>query len=212
MTRPPNISKLTDALHRLFVQSEHPDVLRILENWPETALPIRAQPAQGFPVVAYIVQALSNAPNETTPLVCALAQEAELLSWNQTYKKEDLGEEFLALYGWTTMFGSKGYIESAHLLSGSLLLGPGIEYPVHKHSPEEIYVVLSGEASWKIGEADWQVKPAGTIIHNPPWQLHGMRTDRGQPLLVAYLWNAGEVEKSQILGKHAVLRPERKSL
>lgn len=200
MTDQPDVAKLTDALHRLFLRRDHPALARFMEIWPKDPAPRVRQPARDLPVTAFLPEAIRNAPAETARILRDLAEEAAQLGWNQTYQPEDLGEFFLSRYGWTTMFGAGGYVESDVLLSGFLLLGPDLEYPVHRHSPEEVYIVLSGEASWKIGEADWQVKPAGTLIHNPPWQLHGMRTDRGQPLVLAYLFNAGEVEKSQIVG------------
>ncbi len=82
------------------------------------------------------------------------------------------------------------------MISGFLFLGPDVEYPFHKHSVEEIYLVISGAASWKLGDEDWTELEPGAVVHNPPWRPHGMRTDRDQPLLLAYLWRAGAVEKS----------------
>ncbi len=196
----PDIAPLVEGLHRLFQKSGHKAVARILENWPERGRADRAVPPRDLPVTAFLPEALGNAPKDTAPLVRELTGRAPHLHWRQTYSEDDLGADFLRLYGWTTMFGPDGYVDSDRLLSGFLFLGPGVEYPVHRHSAEEAYLVLSGEASWNIAGAGWQRRPAGTIVHNPPWQLHGMRTDRGQPLLIGYLWNAGTIEKSQIMG------------
>ncbi len=146
----------------------------------------------------WVGQAAANAPQATKGLVNALAAVSDALHWQQTYSKDDMGQRFLDRYGWFMLVGPNAPVMSGALLSGVLLLGPDVEYPVHKHAAEEIYVTLSGNASWKIGEADWHLKAAGSIIHNPPWQAHAMRTDQGEPLLVAFLWDAGRLEKSKL--------------
>lgn len=200
MRQSPGIAPLAHGLHRLFHRSGHKAVARILENWPERDRADRAVPPRDLPVTAFLPEALGNAPEDTAPLVRDLVRRAPLLHWRQTYSEDDLGADFLRRYGWTELVGPAGYVDSDRLLSGFLFLGPGVEYPVHRHSAEEAYLVLSGAASWNIAGDGWQPRPAGTVVHNPPWQLHGMRTDRGQPLLIAYLWNAGVIEKSQIPG------------
>lgn len=199
MNTSPNISALVEGIRRLFVRSEHQAVTRIMQNWPGTLCSSTKPLPRNLPVTQFLQEAKRNAPKETASLVHELSKQAPRLSWNQTYTSDDLDRMFLDRYGWTAMLGSSGYVDSEILLSGFLLLGPDVEYPVHRHSAEEIYVVLSGEATWKVGDADWQPKPAGSIIHNPPWQRHGMRTVREQPLLIGYLWNAGLIEKSQLL-------------
>ncbi len=151
-----------------------------------------------LPVTEWLKLADTLAPEAMLEPVAKLRALSGFLRWQQTYTADDLGQRFLDRYGWTMLVGPDAPITCDNLLAGFMLLGPDVEYPVQSHSAEEVYVVLSGTASWKVGKANWQAKKSGCVIHNPPWQLHGMRTDHGQPLLVGFMWNAGAVEKSRL--------------
>lgn len=192
------ISALTGGLRAVFDNTDDAAVRRIADGWPAAAPAARLPDPSALPVTEWLVQAAANAPEPSARLVGRLAAASDGLRWQQTYSADDLGQFFLDRYGWVLLVGPDAPTTSNTLLSGFLFLGPGVEYPIHQHSAEEVYVVLSGVASWKIGDADWQIKPAGSIIHNPPWQLHGMRTDQGEPLLIGFMWNAGQVEKSKM--------------
>lgn len=198
MITPKDITNLSDGLRALFVDADIEATRRISAGWPTGAQAEHLPIPSDLPVTFWLPQAAAKAPNSTVGLVSTLAKISNGLGWQQTYSKVDLGQHFLDHYGWFMLVGPDAPVPNSSLLAGFLLLGPDVEYPVHKHSAEEIYVILSGSASWKIGDADWQVKAAGNTIHNPPWQPHGMRTDQCEPLLVGFMWNAGKVEKSQL--------------
>lgn len=188
---------LIDALRKVFDSSHHAVIDRMIRDWPTGgSVSDHAGPNDVLPVVDYLPQTIDNTATQTAILARMLCGCRNELTWQQTYTAEDLGQTFLDRYGWTMLVGPGATLESTNLLSGFLLLGPGVEYPVHTHSAEEIYLVVSGTASWTIGGSDWQVINPGSIIHNPPWQPHGIRTAAEQPLLLAYLWSASGVEKS----------------
>lgn len=192
-----SITGLAAALRESFEASRHTVIRDILSGWPENPSPPASSPAPStLPVLAFLETACRTASPAHRPLTDALLDAAPKLYWGQTYSKADFDNGFLDRYGWTSIVGPNAPVYSPSLISGFLFLGPDVEYPFHKHSAEEIYQVVSGTASWKLGEADWTALEAGTVVHNPPWRPHGMRTDHGQPLLLAYLWRAGAVEKS----------------
>lgn len=204
MIKKHDITTLSDGLRALFVDTGIEAAPRISASWP-VAVSVECLPTQrDLPVTAWLPQVAANAPESTAGLVKVLTAISDRLYWQQTYSQDDLGQHFLDRYGWFMLVGSDAPVKNTSILAGFLLLGPDVEYPVHKHAAEEVYVILSGSASWKIGDADWQLKPAGSIIHNPSWQLHGMRTDRCEPLLTGFLWNAYEVEKSQMAANDAL--------
>ena len=196
-----DITLLSDSLSALLKNADVEAARRISSGWPETVASTPAPISNDLPVTKWLPQTLDNAPKTTAGLVRALAENSNRLRWQQTYTRDDLGQQFLDRYGWVMLVGPNALIHSDALLAGFLLLGPDVEYPVHKHSAEEVYVILSGRASWKVGAADWHQKPAGSIIHNPPWQPHGMRTDQGEPLLLGFMWNAATIEKSKMANK-----------
>lgn len=189
-----------DALHDIFRGVDHADIGRILDKWPPPDTIVDLCEAHELPVTDWLVEVAEKAPEATAEFVRRLVGISGRLRWRQTYSKEDVSQVFLERYGWTLFISSDAPIKSYHLLAGVLLLGPDVEYPVHAHSAEEFYVVLSGTASWKIGDAEWEAKPPGSVIHNPPWQPHGVRTDQGQPLLIGLLWDEQTPIKSKFSG------------
>lgn len=137
----------------------------------------------------------------TASFVHAIAEQAEALSWQQTYGAEDFGPSFLDRYGWTEFIGLRGPIPSRELACGLLMLGPDIEYPAHAHEAEELYLPLAGAAWWMRGDDRYALRLVGTPIHHPPWMPHAMRTG-SEPLLALYLWRGGDLAaKSTIIGR-----------
>ncbi len=206
MTRKQDIADLSDRLRAIFVDADNEAARRISEGWHAAVSADRLPTPRNLPATAWLPQVVANAPVFTAGLVGAFAAVSDRLSWQQTYSRDDLGQHFLDRYGWVMLVGPDAPVKNSSILSGFLLLGPDVEYPVHKHAAEEVYVILSGSASWKIGDADWRLKSAGSIIHNPSWQPHGMRTDRREPLLIGFLWNADKVEKSQMAANDATMQ------
>lgn len=192
------IAGLARGLRQLYADLRHPQVDKILADWPNPDRSVPAAEPARLPVTAWLSQAAQSAPEKTSAVVRASAGLSADLRWQQTYSADDLSPRFLARYGWTLLVGSEAPISNASLLAGLLMLGPDVEYPPHQHSAEETYIILSGTASWRLGDADWTPLPPGAFVHNPSWRLHGMRTDQHEPLLLAFLWNAAVVEKSKM--------------
>lgn len=195
-----DIATAAHALLGILRGVDHAKIGRVLEKWPPPNAIVDPCEAQNLPVTDWLAQVAKNAPKATAEFVYRLVEISDRLWWRQTYSKDDVSQVFLDRYGWTLFISSDAPIKSDALLAGVLLLGPDVEYPVHAHSAEEFYVVLSGTASWKIGDGSWETKPPGSVIHNPPWQPHGVRTDQGQPLLIGLVWDEQTPVKSQFPG------------
>jgi len=189
--------RLTRSLFALFADADVPGASEIADAWPSEPYRVRANTPSALPVLTQLPAALAGVPAVYGDLARLLSATADRLTWRQTYTAEDLGEDFLNAYGWTIVVGPGGVVDSDDLIAAFLLLGPGVEYPTHRHSPEEIYRVVSGRASWRVGDGGWKPLGPGAVVHNPPWQPHGMRTDLGEPLLAACLWRTGALEKSR---------------
>ena len=92
----------------------------------------------------------------------------------------------------------RGLVKSRELACGFLMLGPDIEYPLHSHAAQEIYVPLTSQSLWKKGDELWKYRQEGVPIYHKSWVDHGMKTGSA-PLLALYLWRGGNLtQKSHI--------------
>ena len=197
MTADDDLVPLADTVRGAFMAAGHAAANDVLSTWPRTPYRLGDVASAALPVLAHLPTALDAVPAVYRTLAEELGRSAQRLNWRQTYGRDDMSAKFLARYGWTLLIGPGEAIESDILIVGFLLLGPGVEYPPHRHGAEETYLVISGHASWMTGEAGWSEQTPGAVIHNPPWRPHGMRTPADQPLLAAALWRGGTLEKSR---------------
>ncbi len=192
------------AARRLLAETR--DVLRVLAPaafaHSVAALPMpgahqRATTPCRLPVLDWLPTLATATTARTESLVTTLMAAAPNLAWGQTYSDSDVPAAFLARYGWTELVGQRGPFPHDRLALGFLLLGPGTEYPAHRHEAEELYIPLAGSALWQSGPAPFEARSPGTAIHHPSWTPHAMRT-RGEPLLALYLWRGGDLTQKSL--------------
>jgi hypothetical protein len=141
-------------------------------------------------LLSYLSDSARAAGKTADHLVEMLVSLADSLCWDQTYTAKDFGSGFLERYGWTELIGLRGPIASNRMACGSLLLGPQIEYPLHRHEAEEIYVPLTAQTLWWQSHQSW--------AYQPPGIRHAMRTEI-LPLLTLYLWRGGDLVQKSII-------------
>lgn len=188
------VHELVSSIEAFLKAQPDQRLARFLDHWPTLWTNEVERPT--LPVV----DALERWPTLVDRKIVAfqVSRLARQLTWAQTYGPDDFGPGFLERYGWTELIGLRGPIKSDRLACGFLLLAPATEYPMHRHVAEEIYIPISGTASWRSGDQDWSVRPEGEIILHGSLVPHAMRT-ASEPLLALYLWRDGDlVEKSQI--------------
>ena len=100
----------------------------------------------------------------------------------------------LANYGYAEIIGKQGPFLSARVRAGIAVYGAGINYPLHYHRAEEIYVVLAGAAAFRLGENEPVLRTVGELIHHPPLMKHGLHT-KEEPLVIFYLWQGGDLRE-----------------
>lgn len=169
-----------------------------LSKWPLAPMATRAVAQGSLPVVSKLRDIPSTQDECFSAVVNVLKECSESFCWGQTYNASDFGQAFLDNYGWTEIIGQRGPIQSTEIACGFLLLGPHIEYPLHRHEAEEIYVPLSSGALWKLGDADWKENPRGVPIYHRTWVAHGMRTG-ASPLLALYIWHGGNLAQKSVI-------------
>ena len=73
---------------------------------------------------------------------------------------------------------------------GVSLMAPAVQYPDHRHPPEEVYVALS-PGEWRQGDGPWHAPGPGGLVYNPPGIVHAMRSGKTPLLAIWCLWVGG---------------------
>ena len=171
-----SLRKLINATHAFLYDLRDERLKTFLADWPDMEIAFRDIAPQTLPVLAHMRQAVETASENTEDLVNTLAILADTLAWGQTYSADDFGPGFLEKYGWSEFIGLRGPIPSERVACGVLMLGPGVEYPRHRHEAEEVYIPLSGQTLWLKGEKDWAFRELGRPVYHAPWVTHAMQT------------------------------------
>ena len=187
---------------KLLESLQEPALAPFLADWPLTPRQ-RAITASHLPVLRWLPEIARDAAPFGVELVAAMYRVAPSLAWRQTYTAKDLDRAFLDNYGWSEILGNgNGPLASERIACGFLILGPATHYPRHRHEAEEIYLPLSGTAAWQQGDALWQERAPGTLIHHARDEPHAMRTG-GSPLLALYLWRSDNLAQKARLDRVA---------
>lgn len=182
---------LLAGTRRLLDALEAPALAAFLGDWPQSAARRPVAPCS-LPVLRWLPDAARDAPAFSADLIGALCRAASSLAWRQSYAVDEVGADFLENYGWCEIIGERGVLPDKRIACGYLLLGPGTEYPRHRHEPEEVYLPLAGRAQWQQGDGDWRDESPGTLIHHACDEPHAMRTGR-RPMLALYIWRSTDL-------------------
>lgn len=108
---------------------------------------------------------------------------APSLPWTTTKRATDAGADFaLSPLNQVRDFGD--------VMVGIMYVRPGRQYPLHNHSPQELYLTISGQADWRFGgHEQFQPVGPGQTLYNHPNDLHSAIAGP-TPLVALYvLWS-----------------------
>ncbi|MGB8623113.1 MAG: dimethylsulfonioproprionate lyase family protein [Paracoccaceae bacterium] len=136
------------------------------------------------PVTAHLRRALDEGRQERhAALIRAIDAVKPQLSWQYGYEKVPRGLDRKFAYAEFT--GPSGPVLTDEVILGVVLFAPGCTYPAHAHDGiTESYVCLSGAVS----ENNQGVYSPGSLIFNPPGQMHRITVSDLEPSLLAYAW------------------------
>ncbi len=163
---------------------------RIFAALKEPARQTSAERSGRLPVCRHLEAALATARKSpcTAALVAdALAALEPAFAWHQRPGAEDHGHEFLHGHANALVIGPGGLEPRDDVTIGVSLLAPGIQYPDHRHPPEETYLALS-PGEWRQEDGPWHEPGIGGLVYNPPNILHTMRATEVPLLAVWCLW------------------------
>lgn len=158
-----------------------------------------------LPVCIHLQRAFDNAEKHPTAMIAkSVRAMRRFLKWQYGYEKMPKGLE--KKYAYAEVLGPSGAVYCDELILGLVLFAPKTTYPAHSHKGiTESYICLSGS----ISENDVGVYSPGSLILNPPGQMHRITTADREPCLLAYAWSGS---REDLAGQKMVFsRPRQKS-
>lgn len=145
-----------------------------------------------LPIVSSVRSIGSTAPS-TLSFVRKIQETYLNQQWRQPYKVDDFGVEFFDGAAWFPIADADGPNVYSDGLMEVMLLGGNVTYPNHKHTPEELYIVLAGQVWWESEDNQACWKYAGDVIHHLPNVVHSIKAG-AEPVLLLNLWRGGGFE------------------
>lgn len=193
--------ELLDRVQQFTLTHPHPALQRFaksMRDWGDEWIAV----AQNYlPAADFLGEAIADTNRQTRALVEIFERHKHRLRWEQSYRKADavVPEAMLEGYAFAEIIGKQGPFVSDRIRAGVGIWGPDILYPLHQHQAEEVYVVLSGAAQFKIGSTEATERTTGDVVHVESNTRHGFRT-ADQTLVVYYLWQDGDLRQTSIFG------------
>ena len=177
------VDTLTQSSIKTFLNRCH-------ESLPKSGEPNCKDVSNLEPVCKYIPESLKLARNQSPELI-QLAQKFDNLyrhlPWYPSNRSSDKNEAFYNGHANAVITGNGGLEEHKSVRFGASLIAPHLEYPYHRHPPEEGYLVIS-EGDWRQGSGGWFHRNPGETVHNVPNIWHAMRSGKSPLLAVWMLW------------------------
>jgi mannose-6-phosphate isomerase-like protein (cupin superfamily) len=109
----------------------------------------------------------------------------------ETWSEEEIPQKGLVF--WKTLI-SKGLTRSENLTLGIANLPPGGALREHRHTQEEVYLVLEGSGLVRVGDEELVIE-AGSAVFVPGDALHSCENTGTSDLRVAYVFPADSFEE-----------------
>lgn len=145
---------------------------------------VRETQGQGKPVTAHLQRALDNGRlHYHAPMIRTIETVRDTLSWQYGYEK--VPPALQRKYAYAELAGPSGVVVTEEVILGLVLFAPTCTYPAHSHDGiSESYICVSGAVS----ENDQGVYAPGSLIYNPPGQMHRITVADHNPSLLCYAW------------------------
>lgn len=119
-------------------------------------------------------------------LTQAIGKLAPYLVWHEAFVGNS-STGFIGRHSHTELIGPNGHSYSKNIRFGFYLQDPYVHYPPHAHEASEIYLLVSGEAYWRIEKREWRHESTGCLIQHESMETHQMKTKEA-PLLAIWGW------------------------
>ncbi|MFP4483904.1 MAG: dimethylsulfonioproprionate lyase family protein [Spirochaetota bacterium] len=151
-------------------------------------------------------------------LLDVAASTAGWAAWTEFYREDEWSRPFVHRFAGGTVVGPSAPWQAEHLIVDLFVYGPDIDYPAHAHPAEEVYLILGGDAHFRVGkEPEYRRLHPGEVSHHQPDEPHAIRAGSEAILgvvmyrgdLAGPLWYRDNMEDPEEPRKNpGVVRPE----
>jgi len=133
------------------------------------------------------VEEARNGPKPISKLTNALIKIEPKLKWYRRPEAKNFSESFFNGHANAVIVGDGGLEVRNDVRVGVSLVAPSIDYPRHRHPPEELYIVLA-PGKWMQNDNKLTLKTPGDLIHNSANCWHAMQSIQTPLLAIWCLW------------------------
>lgn len=196
-TRSPELQRFIERTHAVIAgrvaAGEPADAARrrifaALEAPAAQHAPRRLEPPPAWAYLSRALDGASAAPAPAAALAEAFAAIEPQLCWQRRPGAERVSGNFADGHTNATIVGDGGLEQRDDVRIGVSLMAPHVQYPDHRHPPEELYAVLS-PGSWRQEARPWHEPGLGGVVYNHPDVVHAMRSTDVPLLAVWCLWS-----------------------
>ncbi|MFC3284129.1 dimethylsulfonioproprionate lyase family protein [Litchfieldella rifensis] len=194
-TRPDALQNYLDSVHEVMAADRSiPAASRAIEKiFTALESPSRCKTGEGarLPVSGYLGDALA-AVRAASPSLARVAKAFEALEPSLAWRRRSTAglsasDNFADGHANVMIAGPGGLEDRNDVWVGASLMAPHVRYPDHRHSPEEVYLVLSS-GYFRQGEGAWFEPGMGGILYNEPAITHAMQSREAPLFAIWCLW------------------------
>jgi hypothetical protein len=169
----------------------------LLRSWPRSGAPAAAPVPQRLPACDHLAAALVRAATGPAgPVAEALRPLCDALRWSYGYPADARWPDLAHHVAFAQIVGRRGLLDDDSVHLGLTLMAPQTHYPLHAHPAIELYLVLAGEADWRVASEPFAPQAPGSLVLHTSGTGHAMRTG-AEPLLALYFWR-GDLDTAPV--------------
>ena len=183
MTKTPSLAPLFDGLCALLSAQEsiEANAITALKN----ASPVIDWPDQNTPLSAPFLDVMGQ--DDAHP-ICHMIKDLPF-HWTPPETSKDLLYHQHSLFkAHVELIGPTGLVPSTSIRMGLYGMMPHSEYGIRTHPAEETYVMLAGNAFWKVGDDGYRQRFAGERSYHPSMIPHATKTTEAAFMSI-YIWD-----------------------
>ena len=124
---------------------------------------------------------------QSSPLGDAFLDASPSAHWRETYKGTAIADDFMERFACYCLIGQGGAFISRRMSAYVVYMPPHLDYPFHHHPAEEMYVILAGEAEFRLEGQSPERLTAGCVSQHQANQPHATTTG-SKPMLAYVVW------------------------